>query len=280
MKRIAVLLAMLAVANPSVAQADDGDGDGAFGGDGSGASISVWASSSTDGDPNDADDPNGPRRWSRRSTPDPGQPSDPIAGICAAGIDPVTGFPRFGWPFTIETIDNTTGAVVSAQRICVALDPATPGPPPSPSVPDPPTYGEIWKAASITPPTIGVNPNVEGVTGLATRLWAGGPNTVQITASIRGYTATGTATRIGYWFSPGDGPAVIRSAEGGQSDAPAGSHLYETRGSYVLRAGALWEASVTVSGPDIPTTIVDLGQALIVVARDYRVVEVRSQLTR
>jgi hypothetical protein len=265
---------------PGIAHADSGDGDGTFGGDGTSASISVWANSSTDGVAVDADDPDGPRRWTRRVTPDPGQPSSPIGGICNPGNDPLTGLPRFGWPYTVETIDTTTGAVVSTQRICVPLDPATPGAPTPPAIAEPPTYGEIWKAAAITPPTIGVNPTVEGVTGLTTRLWANGLDTVQIAVTIRGYRAVGVARRVGYWFSPGDGPAVIRRVEGGSAAAPVGHHVYESRGEYVLGAGALWTATVTVSGPDIPATAIDLGEALVVVSRDYRVVEVRSRLTR
>ncbi len=261
-------------ANPLLAA--DGDGNGTFGGNGSTATIGVWAGAGTDGEPVDADDPDGPRRWTRRVTPDPGDPGDPIAGICSPGLDPVTGLPLFGWWYTIETIDTATGAVVATRRVCIAFDPANPGIPPAPPIDEPPTYGEIWRAASITPPQIGVNPTIEGVTGLATRLWATSAESVTISVSIRGYTATGTATRTEFWFAPGDGTAARRLSRGGSGTDPAIEHVYERRGDYVLRAGALWVGQVTVTGPDLPATTIDLGQALLVVARDYHVVEVRS----
>lgn len=265
---------------PAAGDDTTGDGNGSFGGDGSDASIAVWASSGAGGDPVAADDADGPRPWARRAIPDPPQPSSPIGGVCNPGNDPVTGLPRFGWPYTIETVDTTTGAVVASRRICVPLDPAVAGPPPPPAIEDPPTYGEIWRAAGVAAPNIGVNPDLEGVTGLTTRLWAGGPDTVQVDATIRGYRAVGVATRVGYWFSPGDGSSVLRRDDGGTASAPAALHDYERRGDYVLAGGSLWVATVTVTGPDLPGNTIDLGQALIVVERPYRVVEVRSRLTR
>ncbi len=257
----------------------DGTGDGEFGGDGSRATISVWVAAG-EGGAVDADDPSGPRPFSIRSTPDPGAPSSPVAGICAAGVDPITGAPQFGWPYTVDTIDNRTGEVVATRRVCVPLDPAQPGALPGPiDVPEPPSFGEIWRAANITAPRIGVNPTGEGVTGLATRLWASGAETVQISASIRGYTATGTAVRVGYWFAPGDGATVLERQAGGSSTAPAVEYVYERRGDYVLAAGALWEATVVVTGPDVPAIAVDIGRALLVASRDYRVVEIRGFVT-
>lgn len=279
---VAVLTALgglaMALVGPTPATAD-GDGNGTFGGTGTTPVIGVWAMTSSDGEPVDADDPSGPRRWVRRATPDPRQPSDPIAGICNPGPDPATGAVRFGWPFTIETVDTIDGRVVGSSRICVPLPGADPGVPPEPDYPVPPSYGEIWKAAAITPPTIGLNPVGEGVTGLPTRLWATSPDTVTITASIRGYTATGTATRTEFRFVPGDGTPTVRRVDGGRADAPAVAHVYERRGDVQLRAGARWVATVTVSGPDLPPTTIDLGAAIVTVSRDYHVVEVRSRLT-
>jgi hypothetical protein len=280
-----VLTALVAVVGsaigPALAQtAVDGDGNGEFGGDGTSAEIAIWASSSAEPLPVDADDPNGPSRWTRRVTPDPWNPDSPLAGTCPTGTDPITGDPIFGWPFTIDLIDNHTGEVVSTRRICVPLDPDAPGVPPAPPLePRPPTYGEVWRAAAIVAPRIGVNPWVEGVTGLTTRLWAVSSDTVTIDVRIRGYTATGTATRVGFWFSPGDTNEVVRVTGGGSKLAPAAIHVYERTGDYVLRAGALWSATVTIAGPDLPPTTIDLGQALLVVSRDYHVVEVRSRLT-
>lgn len=284
-RAVAALLALMTFASGGAHSARaqtvvDGDGNGEFGGDGTDAEISIWASSGTEPLPVDADDPDGPSRWTRRVTPDPWNPDNPLAGICPAGTDPLTGDPIFGWPFTIELVDNQTGEIVSTRRVCVPLDPEEPGVPPAPP-PDarPPTYGEVWRAAAIVAPRIGVNPWGEGVTGLPTRLWAVSADTVTIDVLIRGYRATGTATRVGFWFSPGDSDHVVRVTDGGSKLVPAATHVYEQRGDYVLRAGALWSATVTVSGPDLPPTTIDLGQALLVVNRGYHVVEVRSRLT-
>lgn len=261
------------------AGAATGEGDGTFGGDGTTATISVWANTADGGEVHDADDPRGPRPFSTRATPDPRQPSDPIAGICPA-IAP-DGTVGFGWPYTIDTIDNRTGLVVASHRICVALDPADPsGTPTIPPEPEPPTYGEVWRAAAIAAPTIGVNPTGDGITGLDTRLWATGADIVQISVRIRGYTATGEARRVGYWFSPGDDTPSVATIAGGSAAAPATEHVFERRGTYRLQAGALWEATVVIDGPNVPARTVDLGRALLVVARDYRVVEIRGRITR
>ena len=285
-RTVATTLALLlgvsvvtALSGRTGAGAATGDGDGSFGGDGTTATISVWANAGDGGEVHDADDPDGPRPFSTRATPDPRQPSDPIAGICPA-IAP-DGTVGFGWPYTIDTIDNRTGLVVASRRICVALDPADPsGTPALPPEPEPPTYGEVWRAAAIAAPSIGVNPIGEGVTGLDTRLWAAGADRVQISVRIRGYLAVGEARRVAYWFAPGDGSPIVANPAGGSAADPAAEHIYERRGTYRLQAGALWEATVVIDGPNVPARSVDLGRALLVVARDYRVVEIRGRITR
>ncbi|CAN5366106.1 hypothetical protein BH20ACT9_BH20ACT9_04440 [soil metagenome] len=133
-------------------------------------------------------------------------------------------------------------------------------------------------ADSVPAPSIGVNPDPRGITGLDTWLWYEGPTRVMTTTSVRGFLVTTTARARGFWWDTGD-PAVglLRSSRPGSRRSPAATHLYETKGAYRLRAGVAWGGAYRYTGCAAGTDT--LPGLAVTGERDYRVVEIRSVLT-
>jgi hypothetical protein len=158
-------------------------------------------------------------------------------------------------------------------------DPGNGVPPPPPALPQPPTIGEIWNAAAIPAPQVGINPTTQGVTGLETWMWAANAQTtVGVAVTLDGFTVTGTARLVGYEFDFGEG-APVTSTTGGTESEPAVRHTYETKGDYSIRVAALWRGEFVMAGPGITTPLpVDLRTAQLTSTRDYDVVEIRSVL--
>ena len=131
-----------------------------------------------------AGDPNGPAPY--KYTWVPGGVFGGRGPSCDAG------FGQPGWLHTLVVTD-LSGAIVSQEVQCLALNPdgSLPAPPALPPVP---SIGEIWRAAlrQIPPPKIGINPRPTGLTGLETWLWYEGPEELQVTTSIGPWTVTGT----------------------------------------------------------------------------------------
>jgi hypothetical protein len=227
-------------------------------------------------DPHDDDAPR-PIRYEAvpAHSPPPG-----LDNLCNAAQGPVApGTVAWGWWYTVTAIDNATGQVLSRETVCVPLpDPNTPGPPPPPPVPVPPTIGEIWDAAGIPAPAVGVSPGAVGVVGLDTWLWSGGPDVVQLAVTLGGWTVTGVAHRTELRFDTGDGDTTTAPAPGSRA-APALTHVYDVKGEYALQVASVWQATVTMTGPGLAAPIpIAIGSAVVTVTQDYPVVEVRSVL--
>ncbi len=225
------------------------------------------------------DDEHAPRPIRYEAVPAQSPPPG-LDNLCNAASGAVApGEIAWGWWYTIVAIDNATGAVLSRDVVCVPLPIAGANePPPPPALPVPPTVGEIWRAVGLPAPTVGVSPAGEGVVGLPTWLWSGGPGTVQVAVGLDGYTVTGVATRTEYRFDAGDGTVTATPAPGSRT-APAVTHVYDVKGDHALRVGAVWEATVTMTGPGLPAPVpVAIGSAVVTATRDYGVVEVRSVL--
>jgi hypothetical protein len=205
-----------------------------------------------------------------------------LCNAANAPFDPNGGAVPWGWRYTVYKRDRATGALVGEpEEICVPLtDPAATTPPPAPELPQPPTLGEIWNAAALPRPEIAMSPDPRGITGLETRMWAANPERdVAVSVNLRGFTVTGTAHLVGYSFDFGEGPAVEAQA-GGNADAPAARHTYETKGGYRIRVAALWRGEFEMTGPAITDPVpVDLRTAQLTSTRDYPVAEIRSVLT-
>jgi hypothetical protein len=137
----------------------------------------------------------------------------------------------------------------------------------------------VWNAVALAAPPIGVSPADEGVVGLGTWLWTGGPAQVQVAVSLNGYTVSGTAHVVEYRFDGGDGD-VASAPSAGTRDVPAATHIYDRKGTYALSVSSLWDADVTMAGPGLAAPVpVAIGRAVLTATRDYPVVEVRSVLT-
>jgi hypothetical protein len=187
------------------------------------------------------------------------------------------GFGQPGWLHTLVVTD-LSGAIVSQEVQCLALNPdgSLPAPPALPPVP---SIGEIWRAAlrQIPPPKIGINPRPTGLTGLETWLWYEGPEELQVTTSIGPWTVTGTARVQDVVFEMGEGRTARADRAGSESD-PAARYVYETKGRYRIVATARWGADFALTGPGLPPRPTPMGVAVLRSSEDYAVQEVRGLL--
>jgi hypothetical protein len=216
-----------------------------------------------------AGDPNGPAPY--KYTWVPGGVFGGRGPSCDAG------FGQPGWLHTLVVTD-LSGAIVSQEVQCLALNPdgSLPAPPALPPVP---SIGEIWRAAlrQIPPPKIGINPRPTGLTGLETWLWYEGPEELQVTTSIGPWTVTGTARVQDVVFEMGEGRTARADRAGSASD-PAARYVYEKKGLYRVVATARWGADFVLTGPGLPPRPTPMGVAVLRSSEDYPVQEVRGLL--
>jgi hypothetical protein len=197
--------------------------------------------------------------------------ADPLGsadGLCRAPGD-TPALPVLGWYYLFIGTD-ASGKVVGNQHVCVPFP--SPGvPPPAPTPPATPTFGEAWNATTIPAPKVLLDPQTRGITGLETRISTDGPVTVVIAATVRGYTITGTATLDHYTIAVDDQPAT---------DASTGHYTFETKGNHTIAISAIWHGIATVTGPAGTSVLpdIDLGTATITATRTYAVHEIRSVL--
>jgi len=178
-----------------------------------------------------------------------------------------------------ELIDPTRGRTNTGFVSCVGEGSALPAlPPPLP------TAGEIWGAALTFEPQINVDPYVRGLTGLETYLWYEGPTSDTVTITLNGYTVTAQIDVAEFRWDTGaesrDGNQSYASAAPGSAESPAATHLYALPANVVIVHEILWTGTSVVTGPGVPGSGVpiDLGQAVVSIARAYDVIEVRTPL--
>ena len=199
-------------------------------------------------------------------------PTDPVSTLCPVP----NATPPIGWILLVFVIDVKTSTIVSTTARCIPIN--TTAPTATVGVLRAPTIGEVWQRVPIPMPSIGVSPAGEGVTGLPTWLWSAGPDTIAINVQLNGWRVTGTATRTSYSFDPGIGPRKVASGAGSLQH-PAATFLYETKGPYTVAVSSTWTATVTMTGPGLPTRTTNIGSATLTNSRPYSVVEIRSVLT-
>lgn len=182
-------------------------------------------------------------------------------------------------------VDITTGRILQSRAVCVPHPDAAPESPATPPIPIPPPE-RIWSSVPLPQPAWGLNPIVDGLTGLPTLLWdptGGAP--VTATVDLGGFTATATARPVLYqWrmWEPDDPEnrnpqPVVTSRVPGTEAAPAATYTYETKGDYTVTYTVTWEGSYVFSGPGV-NEVVDLGTTTTSSTRTYHVTEVRSVL--
>jgi len=275
---LALFTVLNAVAAPApTAGAANGNGSGELHGGRLGVGIESRAPGS---DPviHDAGERSLPRLVHYVATPLPA--SDVLENLCNATGANVTDPNEiaFGWLYRViaYSIDDR---IISDTHECVPFpDPADrAGPPPPPTLPEPPTIGEVWRAIALPRPVVGVNPVSRGVTGLTTRLWSGGAQTAQVAATIDGFTVVGVARVVEYRYATDEG--YLGASGPGSEPSPAFTHDFATKGSHSLSVSSVWRATVTMIGPGVVVAVpIDIDVAVLTATVDYPVTEVRSRL--
>lgn len=136
--------------------------------------------------------------------------------------------------------------------------------------PAPPTLGEaLASCPSPPPPQLGRNPDPEGVTGLATHLWAQPQEPMSSATTIRGYPVACTLTPTQWTWESGDGASYTRDRPGGPHPDHPAEHVYESKGDYDQRLTVRWQATTSAGAGTLTrsTTV------------PYHVFEIRSVLT-
>jgi hypothetical protein len=148
--------------------------------------------------------------------------------------------------------------------------------------PAPPTPEEAWQAVPIAEPSININPDGLGATGIETWLWGSSADPVSVSVTVRGYTVTGVASPTEWQWNMGSisgtsnpSPA-LRASTPGSSQAPAGRYTYETKGSYTITHEVTWSGTFTVTGWGLPALPLNAGIIVVESSRPYQVVEIRS----
>jgi hypothetical protein len=221
-----------------------------------------------------------PIAWSRHyygDTTDPGYGvNSPI--VCVNGTR----------PYEDVGVDRASGDVVARQTGCespaAAATPGTGGAVATPP-PPPPTPAEIWAHVPLPKPVLGLNPSINGLTGLPTWLWdpnGGGP--VNAGVALRGYNATATASPI-HWqwrmWQSGDTPNVnpdpiVVADRPGSEAQPAGTYMYETHGDFTVTLTVTWAGTYTYSGNGAGPTTTNLGTDTTTTTQTYHVISIRS----
>lgn len=162
-----------------------------------------------------------------------------------------------------------------------------PGPPPPPP---PPSGAEVFDRIPIPTPAWGLSPRGDGLTGLATWLWdSNGDAPRSVAATIRGWTATGTASPSRWeWTMSAPGqpgpasrsnpPATVTASQPGSEASPAATYRYETPGGYTLTLRVSWTGSYTYTRPGFAPVTAPLGTSTRTATRDYTVAAISPVL--
>lgn len=224
----------------------------------------------------DSTSPSLPRLVHYRSMPlAAGQPGNIDGPLCNAATPPDV---VFGWLY--EVVGYTSdGRTVSDAPLCVPFpDQANRSAAPIPiGLPAAPTVGDVWRAVTLPPPVVGVNPVSRGVTGLDTWLWSGGPQTAQVAVTLNGLRVTGVAHLVEYRFFTDEG-YLGASATPGDASHPVVTHRFATKGAHLLGVASVWRANVTMVGANGVVVPLDINTVVLTATVGYPVTEVRSRL--
>lgn len=196
--------------------------------------------------------------------------------------------------------DRTTGEQVSEIRVyCKPIFALTNRPPEG--IVLPPTYGDIWNSIyGDNFDDVSVNmgayvaPSSPGLTQLPTHIWTQFPGGQEISrvvnfdggyqlhatariseVSIFAKTPKGTSKSIVHAYPDPSGRIL-----GGSFEHPLAVYQFASKGLYTITTGIVWTAdNVTLSGPDIGTISIALGDVRLQINREYEVEEIRPGLT-
>lgn len=218
----------------------------------------------------DQDRAEGTSRWAVAPTP-------PANALDCTTIGGATESPL---PTTIAVATDVATGASFIGEFCVFIPAGEVFLPPAP-----PTLEEVLAAAGVPSPAINLNPGNEGLTGLATYAWYGGPtSTGPVTVTIRGYTVSGTADidevtwDMGRPDERGEQTYTAAADQLGTESQPAVRHTYETKGITTITVDAWWHGTFTITGNGLIPRTVDLGRLPLSTSTAYPVVEGRSVL--
>ncbi len=181
-----------------------------------------------------------------------------------------------GWLWISELILPDGTATNTGYLTCVG-DGVTPPPPPPI-----PTAAEVWGAALTFEPEVNLDPLVRGLTGLETYMWYEGPTADTVVLTLNGYGVVASIEAVEFQWEMGaadrDGTERYASPDPGSAAAPAADHVYGQPAEAVVIHRIQWTGSAVLTGPGLPAGGIelDLGQAVLAVARAYDVIEVRT----
>lgn len=151
-----------------------------------------------------------------------------------------------------QPINAATGQPVGDVVETCSLAAAPPQPPPAP------TAAELWAASPLPTPVVAASPPGQGLVGVATWFWSDLPATpVTATVTLRGWTATVTATPTAWSWDAGDGTDRLSAPSPGTSTNPAATHAYTAHGTYTVTHSVTWTGRLTLTGYGV--TMVDQG---------------------
>jgi len=189
-----------------------------------------------------------------------------------------------GLGYVSRTVDTRDGQVVGSTGGCQLPSDGGGGGGTTSTDQSPPSAAEVWQRIPVPTPTFGMNPAVNGLTGLETWLWSNDSVPITATVELRGYTATATARPVRWeWrmWQEGDTPnvnpdPVVTATTPGSEAQPAATYTYETHGDFTVTETVTWTGTFTLEGPDTPPQTNDLGENRRSSSRNYHVIAVRG----
>lgn len=178
--------------------------------------------------------------------------------------------PENGEVAFLALVDTRTGEIVrTAEPRCVT--PRTPAPRPTPR-----DVGQAMRRERGLLAGIGMNPRLDGLTGLETWVWAQVPPApVAVDASVRGFAGRVSAKPLRYRWDMGDGTTYTSNVAGSEQQ-PSTRHVYQAKGDYKVVLTVTWSGTFSFAGNGLVAPSAELGTVDIDYERDYHVAEARA----
>ena len=159
---------------------------------------------------------------------------------------------EIGVSWYVTLVDTTTSALVYGRTFCQWTNDPVPSPPPDP--PSPGEFADAARKALLVEPLSAPSAAFGGITGLDTWLWCEHPAQVQVSVSLRGWTAQADVALTSVSFTTagtedattGDG-SPYRPSTCGSSTRPAALWLPDRKGGHSIVLAATWAGAWTLS---------------------------------
>lgn len=152
--------------------------------------------------------------------------------------------------------------------------------PGTPMLGEPPSPAEIWQQVPLPRTHVHASPpgtlGWPGITRLATFFWGNAVPDATASVSLRGFDVTVVAHPIAYAWSFGEGTTLV-----GSDPASAGAPVPVTflrRGNYTVQLFVVWEGRAHISFDGLDLADQDLGTVTLSEGLPYHVAEIRAVL--